>query len=178
MNEEIGREGDRPWEALPREGPYPPTLEERTVSRLRAEGRFGPRPLRFVRWAAAAVLAALLVAGGWLAGRGRPVRAGAPRFALLLYEGRGFEGSVTADRVAEYRSWAAALRRSGVQVAGEKLSPAFRRVPATAAAGDREVLAGFFVVGAPDLDAAEAIARSCPHLRHGGTIVVRPIAAT
>jgi len=181
VNEEIGGRGageDRVREALAREGPYPASLEERTVSRLRAEGRFGPRRVPLARWAAAAVLAALVFAGGWAAGRSRRADAGGPRFALLLYEGRDFDRGVGGDRASEYRAWAVSLRRSGVDVTGEKLSPASREIPEAAPHPDEERLAGFFVVGARDLDAAEAIARSCPHLRHGGRIVVRPIVAT
>src|SRR5271169_2594028 len=39
-------------------------------------------------------------------------------------------------------------------------------------------LGGYFVIAAPNLDAALAIARTYPHLKHGGTIVIRPIDPT
>ena len=39
-----------------------------------------------------------------------------------------------------------------------------------------EEVSGFFVIEAKDLDAAIAVARTCPHLRHGGRITVRAIA--
>jgi hypothetical protein len=35
---------------------------------------------------------------------------------------------------------------------------------------------GFFVVSAPDLNAAHQIASTCPHLRYGGRIVIQRIA--
>ena len=39
----------------------------------------------------------------------------------------------------------------------------------------REVVAGFYVIEAPDLDAALAIAGSNPVLREGGGVEVRPV---
>lgn len=38
-----------------------------------------------------------------------------------------------------------------------------------------EVVAGFYVIEAPDLDAALAIARTNPALREGGGVEVRPV---
>ncbi len=41
-----------------------------------------------------------------------------------------------------------------------------------------ELLGGWFIVGARDEEQAIEIARSCPHLAHGGTISVREIDGT
>jgi len=181
MEDEIGSGSDGgkgPWEALPREGPYPESLEERTVSRLRAEGRFGPRRSALSVWAAAAALAAAFGAGWIAARRGTAPDDRTARFVLLLYEGRDFDGGPPGNRVGEYRHWAAALRRSGVAVSGEKLAPEIRALPPASLPAGEERLAGFFIVGARDIGSAEAIARECPHLRHGGWIVVRPVVGT
>jgi hypothetical protein len=35
---------------------------------------------------------------------------------------------------------------------------------------------GFFIISAGSFEDALAVARGCPHLRHGGAILVRPIA--
>jgi hypothetical protein len=43
---------------------------------------------------------------------------------------------------------------------------------------ERGVLAGYFIVTARDAGEAIEIARSCPHLKHGGAIAVRPIDPT
>jgi len=40
----------------------------------------------------------------------------------------------------------------------------------------KEVVAGFYVIEAPDLDAALAIARTNPVVREGGGVEVRPVA--
>ncbi len=39
----------------------------------------------------------------------------------------------------------------------------------------KEVLTGFFIIEARDLDAAVEIARGCPALTHGERVVVRSI---
>ena len=178
MDDDADPGNERPWQALPREGPYPGSLEERTVSRLRAEARFGPRRSPLRAWAAAAILAAAFGAG-WIAARtGMAPKDRAPRFALLLYEDGAFDAGPAGDRVGEYRAWAADLRRSGVAVTGEKLAPEFRALPAQSPAAAGERLAGFFIIGARDIGSAERIARGCPHARHGGRIVVRPVVGT
>jgi hypothetical protein len=41
--------------------------------------------------------------------------------------------------------------------------------------GGGEFVSGFFLVEAVNLDAAEAIARTSPHLEYGGSIEIRPI---
>ena len=74
------------------------------------------------------------------------------------------------------------LVESGVQLAAYALTP---RDMATSIRGDgitdgpfassREVVAGFYVIEAPDLDAALAIAGTNPVVRDGGGVEVRPV---
>src|SRR5215469_7594687 len=74
------------------------------------------------------------------------------------------------------------LAQSGSMVMAYALTP---RDLATSIRGDtitdgpfvdaKEVVAGFYVIDAPDLDAALAIARLNPVVRDGGGVEVRPI---
>ena len=74
------------------------------------------------------------------------------------------------------------LAGSGVMVAAYALTP---RDMATSISGDiitdgpfidsKEVVAGFYVIEAPDLDAALAIARRNPVVRDGGGVEIRPV---
>ena len=74
------------------------------------------------------------------------------------------------------------LAESGSMVAAYALTP---RDMATSIRGDiitdgpfvdsKEVVAGFYVIEAPDLDAALAIARLNPVVRDGGGVEVRPV---
>jgi hypothetical protein len=74
------------------------------------------------------------------------------------------------------------LTESGAMLAAYALTP---RDMATSIRGDiitdgpfvdsKEVVAGFYVLEAPDLDAALAIARTNPVVRDGGGVEVRPV---
>src|SRR6185436_14003238 len=100
------------------------------------------------------------------------------RFVLLLYGGDPPSGGAS-DRVQEYAAWARQLARSGYAVSGDKLRNLSRTVPAGSeepASGSS--LGGYFVVEAAGMREAVEIAEQHPHVRHGGTIVIRPIERT
>lgn len=135
-------------------------------------------------WAAAAGLA--LFALGLGLGRWStavPVAAG-QRYALLLYDPAGFDRSIPEPTlVTEYRDWAVSL---GNRLSlGEKLGSEERLLrpddsvgrPAGPDGGTGP-LGGLFIVRAGSWEEAMEIARSCPHLRHGGVISVRRIEET
>ncbi len=72
-----------------------------------------------------------------------------------------------------------------VLVAGEKLREvpdvvigAGGAVTTAAPAASKTRLAGFFIVRAADARRAVELARSCPHVRYGGSIVIREIEPT
>jgi hypothetical protein len=180
------------FDALPEELPPPRAAEERIVAALRARGLVGRRAGRRSASPWLAVAAALvLAAAAFAAGRAtvRPERpaageSGAPKFALFLLRGTETVPSAGPEetaRVAEYRAWARGLARSGRFVAGEKLEDggaalASASEPAAPAPVSEDEVRGYFVISAASLDDAVAAARGCPHLKHGGRVLVRPIA--
>ena len=112
------------------------------------------------------------------------------RYLLLLYEDDAYLAPTTPaegeERAAEYGAWAAGVHAQGVVIEGEELAPATEsrtldgrggRVVETAGApaAATGVVAGYFVIEAPDAGAAAAVARTMPHLEYGGTVVVRPV---
>ena len=171
--------------ALPREAVLPDGLEEAIVARLRLEGLIRARhnAAFLIRIAAGVAAGAILFLLGSVWGPRAPFP-GPPsgsRFVLFLYEGVGFDsgaGDRSRDRASEYRSWAVRLRRQGISITGAELKPEEKfiapngsgRAPEPAAA-----IAGYFVFGAKDGREALKIARSCPHLVHGGELVLREI---
>jgi len=180
---------------LPREAPPPARLEEATVSALVTRGllrrpapRRGRRPLELGLALAASIL---LFLGGLAVGRRTGPAAppaAATQFALLLYEGPEYRLAAAGeqdDRVREYGEWAGLRAERGELVAGEKL----REDPdvvigvngtvttAPPAAGETR-LAGFFIIRAADRRSALEIAQTCPHVRYGGSIVIREIEPT
>jgi hypothetical protein len=177
---------------LPREAAPPAGLEQTTVAALTARGLLR-RPRR--RFDAALALAAsvLLFAGGLALGRfGEsapvPPADGRPRFALFLYEGPEYAQPAPGgmdERVREYVAWASAERTNGAVEGGEKLKdgddvaiePDGSTGAVRSTAGESR-LAGYFLIRAADQRTALEIARSCPHVRYGGRIVLREIDPT
>jgi RNA polymerase sigma-70 factor (ECF subfamily) len=165
---------------LDREMTPPPDAEERIVAALAARGMLGKRR-RLLRgpWPWLLAAAAALFGAGLSVGRreGAATRPAPPsRFVLFLFD-EGERGG--GDRVAEYKAWARGIG-SGRYVAGEKLKPGGLWLTDGASgpaadAGPSEKMGGYFVIEAADLAGALAVARSCPHLRHGGRILVRHI---
>jgi hypothetical protein len=157
----------------------PPELEERLVAALRRQGLLRPRR-HWLRTTAAAAAGMVLFVAGVLVGKGpaaRGVPPDMPRFVLFLYaasDSRPVAESDEAARVQEYARWARLQRAMGSVEAGQRLEDtAVTLGSAEASLGVGP--AGYFIVRASSLEQAVGVARSCPHLRHGGVIVVRPI---
>jgi hypothetical protein len=165
----------------------PAALEERVVGTLRARGllRAGaavPRraSARWLAWPVALAAGVLLFIGGFAMGR-RPAPSsltGMTQYTLLLYEGPEFNtsGATEPELVKEYSAWAGELAGRGRLVSGEKLGSEHWTLGADRATHPAPT--GFFIIAARDQGEALAIARTCPHLRYGGTVSVRPIEPT
>jgi hypothetical protein len=166
----------------------PPGLKQRVTRSLRTRGLLAAPTWRRSTLASASAYAAaalVLVAGGALLGRWLEKRAPelGPRYALLLYEDAGFRPGAHAALVAEYAAWADSLRAQGKLVMGEELDQAdtlvlvgaggAARVSPGAARSDIGILGGFFIVRVADRNEALTLARRCPHLKHGGRVVLR-----
>jgi hypothetical protein len=169
----------------------PPALKNRVAESLRTRGLVahatGRRP-NIMSVVAYAVAALVLVTGGALVGRRveKPAQDLRPRFALLLYEDAGFRPGSHTELVAEYAAWADSLRGQGKLVMAEELDQAEAVVlsgagnAAPASPGEERsaigILGGFFIVRVATREEALTLARQCPHLRHGGRVVLRRLA--
>jgi hypothetical protein len=91
----------------------------------------------------------------------------------------------TGQRIAAYRAYTEALTKAGALVAGDRLqhSPTATTVRIEGGktqvlngpyAETREQLGGYYLIEAPDLDAALSWAARCPGASHGA-VEVRPI---
>lgn len=110
------------------------------------------------------------------------------QYALLIYEnedayGPGKDNAVFREIVAKHMTFSKALGAARVGGAGLKgsgnattvrLSAGNRTVHDGPFAEGKEQLGGFYLVEAPDLDAAIAIARKLP-LLDPGAIEIRPV---
>jgi hypothetical protein len=178
---------------LHREAAPPPGLEDATVSALAARGLLRPasRARGIHPWLAIAASLLLFVGGlaiGRLAGHPRSAEDDRPRFALFLYEGPEYDQpppNGMAQRVQEYVAWATEKRANGAVEGGEKLrEEADLAIEPDGTTGEVALapgasrLAGYFIIHADDRRAAVEIARTCPHVRYGGRIVIREIEPT
>ena len=106
------------------------------------------------------------------------------QYAVLIYaDDSAHAPDVTTEDLQECTDHAEDLTDNGSMVAAYALTP---RDMATSIRGDtitdgpfldsKEVVAGFYVIEAPDLDAALRIAGANPAVRQGGGVEVRPVA--
>ncbi|MFI7543387.1 YciI family protein [Actinoplanes sp. NPDC049599] len=106
------------------------------------------------------------------------------QYAVLIYANdSAHTPDATPGDLAVHDRYAQELTESGCMAAAYALQPI---VTATSIRGDvvtdgpfvdaKEVIAGFYVIDAPDLDAALAIARRNPATQQGGGVEVRPVA--
>jgi hypothetical protein len=106
------------------------------------------------------------------------------QYAILIYaHDSAHSENPVPEEIETCDQHAGELTRSGSLVMAYALTP---RDMATSIRGDaitdgpfidsKEVVAGFYVIEAPDLDAALAIARTNPVVRDGGGVEVRPVA--
>jgi hypothetical protein len=178
---------------LPHEAEPPARLEQATVAALTARGLLR-RPRRRFNGALALAASVLIFAGGLAIGRfggytaPAPLVDGRPRFALFLYEGPEYDQPAPGgmdERVEEYVAWASAERTGGTVEGGEKLKdgddiaiePDGSTGAVSSPSGEAR-LTGYFLIRAADQRTAFEIARSCPHLRYGGRVVLREIEPT
>lgn len=150
-------------------------LESRVVAALREDGLIRARST----WTRPARIAAslLIFAAGAVLGRhvsfAVPPSVPAPaRYLLLL------AGDVTpadgSTRAIEYGEWARGLSAQGIPVSGDELTSHAELVTnRTATFPDLTSVGGYFLIEASDDATAAALARTCPHIRYGGSIVVR-----
>lgn len=175
-------------EALRRDLEPPAALERNVLHDLevrglvRDGGRTGRRQWRWLQPVAAVAGAAALFAAGISVGgrsRGASPAAVAPARYVLFLEGEGEPPpEEEARHVQEYKAWARRLAATGRLVTGEKLAPEnWHLGPSSAVPGGQAVVGFFLIAAGSDAEALE-IARSCPHLTHGGRIVLRKVAPT
>jgi hypothetical protein len=175
--EEIGE-----IETLRNELVPPAALESRVVDALRQEGliRTAPRFSWPLRIAASLVVFVLGAAAGHYV---LPLRLTAPQAAkaqpryLLLLSGDVAPAADGSTRATEYGNWARSLGARGIAISGEELSAHAEIISNQRGATfpDLTTAGGYFLIEARDDRAAAELARTCPHIKYGGTIVIRRI---
>ena len=111
------------------------------------------------------------------------------QYMLLIFGNEaGMQAASKAEMgqmMAAYGAYTEAMKKAGIMVAGDRLQPSAAATTVRVADGKtkvlngpyaetKEQLGGYYIIEAPDLDAALSWAARCPGASHG-TIEVRPI---
>jgi hypothetical protein len=111
------------------------------------------------------------------------------KYMLLIYGNEAAMLSASQEQVgqmmAAYGAYTEAMKKAGTYVDGQRLRPTSSGTTVRVANGKTQVLdgpyaeakeqlGGYYLIDAPDLDAALSWASRCPGASHG-TIEVRPI---
>jgi hypothetical protein len=86
-------------------------------------------------------------------------------------------------QMGKWMAWVEKLQKSGQYVAGEPLLPGGKLVAGTNGSivtdgpytEGKEVVGGFFIIKAKDMDEAVAISKDYPDFQYGGTVQVRQV---
>jgi hypothetical protein len=171
MQDELNEREREALAALPRDIEPKPELRGRVATELHRNGLLRRRRGAFTLAIAAALIAGFL--GGLLLPRATRAVRHQREFMLFVHDTpyMRLDGN-ESQRVAEYRRWAQQLRARGTLTEGEKLTD---KVSGAGNYPTPSSIGGFFRIVARDRAEAEAVARTCPHVRHGGWIEVREI---
>lgn len=158
----------------------PPELERRVIEAVRRAGGLHPagRWNSPVRMAAAAVFFLIAgFAGGafWQSASDAPASTSTDRWMLLVADDAA-PAAGGDTRAAEYGAWMRDMATRGVRITGAELAPGGRVVASLGGEGTRSPLAlagGYFIVDDVTEEEAVALAAASPHVRYGGTIVVK-----
>jgi hypothetical protein len=111
------------------------------------------------------------------------------KYMLLIYSNEAEKASVPEavmkETMAAYMAYSQAMVDAGVMVGGDRLQPTSVATTVRSTDGKTQVLdgpyaetkeqlGGYFLIDAPDLDAALSWAERCPGSRYGA-IEVRPV---
>lgn len=172
----------------PTEGQLPPELEDKVAEALRDKGAFIVKPritLRiYIKAAAIIVLFIGVFGAGWLLRDKKdlimPVsdKTGQKEFVLLLFTDGDFKDGDHLDE--EYATWFHENMDNGLQYGEELANDSWvignKQIARSESGKNNKLLSGFFVISAPGADEALRIAGTCPHLKYGGFVELRPVA--
>lgn len=168
---------------LPAEVEPPTRVEDRLVASLRTRGDIRT-PRSRLPWPIGLGVAAAAVFAIALLRRQTSTESTEPQFLLLIAEDSRYtppaDSTEARARVVEYTEWAGRLAGLGKLVTAGELAYSGTDVRAqgnSPSVIDSRVgaVSGFFLVRAESVAQAEQLAAESPHLKYGGTVVVRAI---
>lgn len=109
---------------------------------------------------------------------------------MLLFRGTDWHQGLSPEEIqtvmGQWKAWFEGLMKEGKAKAGHPLESEAKIVSSKSGrvvvadgpfAESKETVGGYFFLQVPSFDAAVAIAKQCPGLKHGAIVEVRPVAA-
>jgi hypothetical protein len=104
---------------------------------------------------------------------------------MLIFQGGQLEGlspETMEAQMGKWMAWVESLNKEGRYVSGEPLLPGGKLVAGTSKTvtdgpftEGKEVVGGYFVVHAKDINEAVEISKNCPDYEFGGSVQVRQV---
>ena len=105
---------------------------------------------------------------------------------MLLFHGGSDAAQLSPEeyqqQMQKWFAWVGELQSKGIYVGGEALMPTPGKIVSKGEvvtdgpfAESKELVGGYFIVKAEDIDTAAEIAKSCPDLRYNGKVEVRDV---
>jgi len=105
---------------------------------------------------------------------------------MLIFQGGMQPANASAEQMqnemGKWMAWIEKLNKQGKYVSGEPLLPGGklvtgknRNVTDGPYTEGKEIVGGFFIVNAKDINEAVEISKDCPDFEHGGSVQVRQI---
>lgn len=104
---------------------------------------------------------------------------------MLIFRGDNYAMKMSPEESQQYMqqwfAWIGDLQSKGIYTAGEALMPTGKTVKKGNVVTDgpyaesKEMVGGFFIVKAANIEEASEIAKSCPDLPLGGNVEVRDV---
>ena len=106
------------------------------------------------------------------------------KFMLIFHGGRpNLEPEQMQSLMSKWMQWIGKLKQADQYITSERLAPGGKLVSGTNGKSitdgpyteGKEVVGGFFIVNAKDIDEAAGLAKDFPNYEYGGTVQVRQV---
>ncbi len=162
---------------LPKENIPPKLLEDNTIKALKSKRLIMNSNLFIKYWrpVAAAILFFVIghLSASWLTDLNQAQIAKSSRFILMLHEDDNFRGSNELSE--EYFQWVLDIREQKRNITGEELDYGAHWLNDNNEVSGTDLVTGFFILEANNMEEAVKISKTAPHLKYGGRIEVREI---
>ncbi len=166
---------------LVREMMPPANLEDRVVDRLKSEGMIKGDRSRYLTYLVGVAASLLLFFLGALTGRQSVPQIDANQgYLLLLHQDDGYVLGDIREMEEAYSGWQPEIEGVAVFTSSQELQSSqvwvdYSGKEESDEKGGSSLISGFYMIEAPSMEAAVAIARTNPHLKYGGSIELRAL---